>query len=122
MTERSIVVLAYSGGLDTSFCIPYLRERKGHDVITVTVDTGGFSAEDLREIEARATALGAIEHFTVDARQRVFDRYVSYLIKGNVLRGQVYPLAVAAERVAQAEVIADVAKRERATAVAHGST
>lgn len=122
MSERGKVVLAYSGGLDTSFCIPFLAERRHLDVITVTVDTGGFQPGEIREIEQRARSLGAIEHHTIDGRQKVFDSYVSYLIKGNILRGSVYPLAVAAERVVQAEVIADVAKREGATAIAHGST
>ncbi len=122
MTRKEKVVLAYSGGLDTSYCIPYLREKKGYDVVTVTVDTGGFGAEELEEIEARARRLGVLAHETIDGRGRVFDRYVSYLIKGNVLRGAVYPLAVAAERVVQAEIIAEVAQREAAAAVAHGST
>jgi len=120
--SKKKIVLAYSGGLDTSYCIPYLQEKKGFDVVTVTADTGGFDAEELREIEARSKALGAIEHFTVDGRQRVFERWVSYLIKGNVLRGQVYPLAVAAERVVQAEIVAEKAIAVHASAVAHGST
>jgi len=122
VAAKEKVVLAYSGGLDTSYCIPYLKEKKGFDVITVTVDTGGFAPKDLEGIEARARSLGVLAHHTVDARARVFDRYVSYLIKGNILRGQVYPLSVAAERVAQAEAVADVARRENAAAVAHGST
>ena len=122
MSEHKKVVLAYSGGLDTSYCIPFLREQKNLDVVTVTVDTGGFQDGEIREIEARAVQLGALEHRTVDARQQVFDRYFSYLIKGNILRGQVYPLVVAAERVVQAEVVADVAKELGATAIAHGST
>lgn len=122
MAAKQTVVLAYSGGLDTSYCIPYLKETKGFDVISVTVDTGGFSAAELEAIEARARSLGVLEHLTVDARARVFDRYASYLIKGNVLRGDVYPLSVAAERIAQAEAVADVARREKAAAVAHGST
>ena len=116
------VVLAFSGGLDTSFCIPYLREKRGLDVITVTVDTGGFRQEDLQTIEQRARALGVLEHHTVDARQEAFDDFVSYLIKGNILRGQVYPLSVAAERVIQARVVADVVRQSGAVAVAHGST
>ena len=110
MKQTRKIVLAYSGGLDTSYCIPYLREQKGFDVVTVTVDTGGFDAAELAEVEERAKTLGAVEHFTIDARQEVFERWVSYLVKGNVLRGQVYPLAVAAERVVQAEVIARKAK------------
>ncbi len=122
MSERKKVVLAYSGGLDTSYCVAYLREEKDFDVVTVTVDTGGFEEDELQAIERRAFALGAFEHHTIDARQRVFDGYVSYLIKGNILRGQVYPLSVAAERVVQAEVVADVSKKVAASAVAHGST
>ena len=122
MAAKKKVVLAYSGGLDTSYCIPYLQENEACEVITVTVDTGGFSPEELKRIEERAALLGVLSHETVDGRQRVFDNYVSYLIKGNVLRGAVYPLAVAAERVVQAEMIAAVARREKADAVAHGST
>lgn len=122
MASKEKVVLAYSGGLDTSYCIPYLQEKKGYDVITVTVDTGGFRPDELRSIEERARSLGAMAHHTVDARARVFERYASYLIKGNILRGDVYPLSVAAERIAQAEVVAEVALREGAAAVAHGST
>jgi argininosuccinate synthase len=122
MAPKEKVVLAYSGGLDTSYCVPYLREKKGFDVVTVTVDTGGFGPGELEKIEERACSLGAVAHHTVDARARVFDRYASYLITGNVLRGGVYPLSVAAERVAQAEAVAEVARREKAAAVAHGST
>jgi len=122
VADANKVILAYSGGLDTSYCIPYLREKKGMEVTTVTVDTGGFSAAELQEIEARAQQLGVVAHHTIDGRGRVFDRYVSYLIKGNVLRGAVYPLAVAAERVVQAEVIAEMARTENASAIAHGST
>ena len=122
MNQARKIVLAYSGGLDTSYCIPYLREQKGFEVVTVTVDTGGFDAAELAEIEERSSSLGAIEHYTIDARQEVFDRWVSYLVKGNVLRGQVYPLAVAAERVVQAEVIASKVTETGADAVAHGST
>ena len=122
MNQARKIVLAYSGGLDTSYCIPYLREQKGFEVVTVTVDTGGFDAAELAEIEERSSALGAIEHHTIDARQEVFERWVIYLVKGNVLRGQVYPLAVAAERVVQAEVIARKVTETGADAVAHGST
>jgi argininosuccinate synthase len=118
---RKKVVLAYSGGLDTSYCVLYLQE-KGFDVVTVSVDTGGFTSDELERNEARARTLGAVEHHTIDARQEVFDRYVSYQIKGNILRGQVYPLAVAAERVVQASIVARYAVDAGADAVAHGST
>ena len=73
MGAKKKVVLAYSGGLDTSYCIPYLREEEGYDVITVTVDTGGFSRDELEKIEARASSLGVLSHRTVDGRERVFE-------------------------------------------------
>ena len=122
VATKGIAVLAYSGGLDTSYCIPYLREKRGYDVISVTVDTGGFAPGEIAGIEARARSLGVLAHHTVDARKDVFEKYASYLIKGNVLRGAVYPLSVAAERTVQAEAVATVARRERAAAVVHGST
>jgi argininosuccinate synthase len=122
VATKGTVVLAFSGGLDTSYCIPYLKEKRGFDVITVTVDTGGFVPGELEKIEGRARTLGVLAHHTVDARREVFEKYASYLIKGNVLRGAVYPLSVAAERTVQAEAVAAVARREGAAAVVHGST
>lgn len=116
------IVLAFSGGLDTSFCVPYLRETTGEAVHTVTVNTGGFSPDDLAAVEQRAVDLGAASHTTVDARAELFDRVLAYLIKGNVLRGSVYPLCVGPERVVQAAVLVREAQRLGATAVAHGST
>jgi len=116
------LVLAFSGGLDTSFCVPYLREQTGLDVHTVTVNTGGFSAADLAAVEARAVALGAASHTTVDARRALWDRVLRHLVAGNVLRGSVYPLCVGPERVVQAEALAGEAARLGATVVAHGST
>ncbi|MGH8281899.1 MAG: argininosuccinate synthase [Gammaproteobacteria bacterium] len=118
---RKHVVLAFSGGLDTSFCVIYLREQ-GYDVTTVTVNTGGFGAEELQRIESLSLKLGAKEHHTVDARAELFERYLRYLIYGNVLRGNLYPLSVSAERVAQAAKVVAVAKQMGATALAHGST
>ncbi|MGH8160684.1 MAG: argininosuccinate synthase [Gammaproteobacteria bacterium] len=115
------IALAFSGGLDTSFCVPYLRDQ-GWDVVTVTVDTGGFSARELGRIEARSKTLGAVRHITVDAREELFDRYLRYLVYGNVLRGHLYPLSVSAERVCQAAKIAAVARDWGAGAIAHGST
>ncbi len=120
MPER--VVLAFSGGLDTSFCVPWLKERLGGEVVTVTVDTGGLDAGARRDLEARALALGASGHRLVDARARYFDETLSFLVMGNVLRGNVYPLCVGAERGLQARVVADVAREVGAKAVAHGST
>ncbi len=118
----SKIVLAFSGGLDTTFCAIYLREQTGADIVTVTVDTGGFSDRELADIADRAKALGVSEHRVVDAKQDVYDRFVAYLIKGNCLRGGVYPVSVGAERTAQAEAVVQVAHDVGADAVAHGST
>jgi len=120
--SRTRVVLAFSGGLDTSFCLVWMREELGSDVVTVTVDTGGFSPEELERVRRRAVELGAAEHRTVDAREETFDRFVRVLIAGNVLRGRVYPLSVAAERVVQAERVVAVAREVGAEGLAHGAT
>jgi argininosuccinate synthase len=116
-----LAVLAFSGGLDTSFCVLYLKEQ-GYDVATVTVNTGGFSPTELKRIEAASPTLGAISHTTVDARAGLFEGYLRYLIFGNVLRGQMYPLSVSAERVCQARAVAELAKEMKASVIAHGST
>ena len=116
------ILLAFSGGLDTSFCVPYLASTLDDEVLTVTVDTGGFSDSELAEVEARAYALGATNHVTVDARTDLFDRVLRYLIAGNVLRGGVYPLCVGPDRVVQAQALADTAASLGATTIAHGST
>lgn len=115
------LALAFSGGLDTSLCVPFLAER-GWAVHTVYVNTGGATPADLDAIARQAAAVGAVKHHVVDARQAVFDRFVRYLIQGNVLRGGVYPLSVAAERTQQALSVIEVARQVGATAVAHGST
>ena len=116
------IVLAFSGGLDTSFCVPYLRETTGEEVHTVTVNTGGFDPDELDAAEQRALDLGAASHTTVDARAELFDRVLAYLVKGNVHRGGVYPLCVGPERVVQAAVLVREATRLGAATVAHGST
>jgi argininosuccinate synthase len=116
------VVLAFSGGLDTTFCARYLKEELGYEVITATVDTGGFSREELSRIERSARALGVLKHVTVDGKKFVYDRFISYIIKANALRGAVYPISVGAERVAQAVEVARLALKEKAAAVSHGST
>jgi len=118
---HNTIVLAFSGGLDTSWCVPRLAER-GFAVHTAFVDTGGTTAADREAIRAQARAAGAVEHHEVDARAAVFDRFVRFLIQGNVLRGNVYPLSVAAERTQQAISVIDVARQVGAGAVAHGST
>jgi argininosuccinate synthase len=118
---RGPLALAFSGGLDTSFCVPRLADE-GWAVHTVYVDTGGSSEAERAAIRRQAEAVGAVAHHEVDARERVYDRFVRYLIQGNVLRGEVYPLSVAAERTQQALSVVETARALGATAVAHGST
>ena len=113
--------LAFSGGLDTSYAVIALR-REGFDVVTVTADTGGFAPDELETIRKRSAALGAVRHVLVDARQDVYDRFFSFVIRGNVLRGGVYPVAVGAERHAQAEALIAAAREHGCEAVAHGCT
>jgi len=116
------IILAFSGGLDTSFLVPYLSEKYQADVVTATVNTGGFDSEALAGIEKRALSLGAVQHITIDAVDELFDDYLSYLIRGNVLKGGIYPLCVAAERSIQAGKVAEQAIALNAEAVAHGAT
>lgn len=120
--DNSPIILAFSGGLDTSFCVPWLKENLGRDVITACVDTGGIDAEAAAALETRALALGAIEHVLIDAKQDFFDSVIRFLIAGNVLRGHAYPLCVGAERGLQAERLAQIARDRGATTVAHGCT
>jgi argininosuccinate synthase len=116
------IVLAFSGGLDTSFCVPYLRETYGEPVYTATINTGGLTDQEAAAVERRALDLGAEKHVLIDGRQDLFDEHLSYLVKGNVLRGGVYPLCVGPERVTQAKKVIEVARQMGARAVAHGST
>lgn len=116
------IVLAFSGGLDTSFCVPYLKETYDQPVYTVTVNTGGLSQEDEVQLNQWALELGAEQHFTIDGRNDLFWNHLSYLVKGNVLRGNVYPLSVGPERVTQAQHIVNAARELGANAIAHGST
>jgi argininosuccinate synthase len=116
------IVLAFSGGLDTSFCIPWLEETYGRPIVTATVDTGGIDTSAAVELERRALALGAERHVLVEARQEFFDDVIKYLIMGNVRRGQLYPLCVGAERGVQAKHLASLASRLGANTVAHGCT
>ncbi len=116
------VVLAYSGGLDTSFCAVYLSKKLGYEIHAVTVNTGGFSAEEIKDIEKRALTLGVHSYTCIDAVKSYYDTCVKYLIYGNVLKNNTYPLSVSAERTIQAKSIADYAKNINADAVAHGST
>jgi len=119
--QKQPLALAFSGGLDTSYCVPRLAEQ-GYAVHTVYVNTGGSSAAERAAIRRQAEAVGAVAHHEVDARAEVFDRFVRFLIQGNVLRGEVYPLSVAAERTQQALSVIAVARQLGAAAVAHGST
>ena len=121
MRTRGPLALAFSGGLDTSFCVPRLAED-GWTVHTVYVNTGGASAAERAAIAAQARAVGAAEHHEVDARAAVFDRFVRFLIQGNILRGEVYPLSVSAERTQQTLSVVETARAIGAKAVAHGST
>ena len=116
------VVLAYSGGLDTSFCAVYLSKKLGYEIHAVTVNTGGFSAEEIKDLEKRALTLGVHSYTCIDAVKSYYDTCVKYLIYGNVLKNNTYPLSVSAERTIQAKSIADYAKNINADAVAHGST
>lgn len=116
------VVLGFSGGLDTTYCALYLSKELGYEVISVTVDTGGFSPEELTQIEAHAYRLGVSRHITVNAVPAYYDRILRYLIFGNVLKNNTYPLSVSAERLSQALAIAETAHSLEADAVAHGST
>ena len=116
------ILLAFSGGLDTSFCVPWLKDTYQRPVITVTVDTGGIDAEAARSLAERSKRLGAIAHHQIDARGAYFDQVLKFLIMGNVRRGNLYPLCVGAERVLQAQTIAQMALSLGTTMVAHGCT
>src|ERR1700730_8950048 len=116
------ILLAFSGGLDTSFCVPWLKETYQRPVITVTVDTGGIDAAAAQSLAERSQKLGAIEHHLIDARSAYFEQVLKYLLMGNVRRGGVYPLCVGAERVLQAQTIAQMALSLGTKMVAHGCT
>jgi len=116
------VVVAFSGGLDTSYCVKYLSDDRGFEVHTITVNTGGFDAEEVKAIEQRAKNLGVASHKTVDETKNYYDKVIRYLVYGNVLKNNTYPLSVSAERMSQALATATYAKELNADAVAHGST
>ena len=116
------VVLAFSGGLDTSFCVPYLKNERGLEVHTVMVNTGGFSPEEEKAIEQRALSLGAASHTTVDAVDTYYSKGIKYLIYGNILKNATYPLSVSSERVFQALEVLEHVRKIGAAYVAHGST
>lgn len=122
MGKKKKVVLAFSGGLDTSFCAKYLSADLGYDVHTAIANTGGFSVEELAEIERRAVRLGAASHVALDVAADYYNKSIRYMIAGNVLRNGTYPVSVSSERIFQAIAIIEYAKRIGADAVAHGST
>ena len=116
------VVLAFSGGLDTSFCAKYLSADMGYDVYTAIANTGGFTSEELKVIEEKAYKLGAVKHVSLDITQEYYEKSIKYMIFGNVLRNGTYPISVSSERIFQAIAIINYAKEIGADAVAHGST
>ena len=116
------IVLAFSGGLDTSFCIPWLKETCKRPVVTVTVNCGGIDAAAARQLDERARALGASDHRLIEARPEFFDKVIKFLIMGNVKRGNMYPLCVGAERGLQAKYLAQLATSLGSDTVAHGCT
>lgn len=120
--EKKRVVLAFSGGLDTSFCVKYLSEELGYEVYTAIANTGGFSDEELKSIEERAYALGAAQHATLDITEEYYQKSIKYMVYGNILRNGTYPISVSSERTFQAIAIIEYAKSVGAHCVAHGST
>lgn len=116
------VVLAYSGGLDTSFCVKYLSEELGYEVYTALANTGGFSEEELASVEKRAYALGAKKHVNLDITGDYYSKCIKYMVFGNVLRNKTYPISVSSERTFQALAIVNYANEIGADAIAHGST
>ena len=116
------VVLAFSGGLDTSFCAKYLTEECGYELYTAIANTGGFNADDLGKIEEKAYKLGATQHASLDITEEYYEKSIKYMIFGNVLRNGTYPISVSSERIFQAIAIINYAKEIGASYVAHGST
>jgi argininosuccinate synthase len=116
------IVLGFSGGLDTTYCVKYLSEDLGYEVHSIIVNTGGFTEEELKKIETHAYHLGVASHTTIDAVQGYYERIIKYLVMGNVLKNNTYPLSVSAERLMQALHIAEHTKNLEAKMVAHGST
>jgi len=116
------LVLAYSGGLDTSYCAKYLSKEKGFEVHAVSVNTGGFSDAEIATIKSKALELGATSYASIDAVQTFYEKVVKYLIFGNILKNNTYPLSVSAERIVQAIEIVNHAKKVGAEYIAHGST
>jgi argininosuccinate synthase len=115
-------IIAYSGGLDTSYCLVKYAKDEGMEVHTVIVNTGGFSKEELEKIEKRAYELGSSKHIAIDVTQKYYQECIRFMIYGNVLKNNTYPLSVSAERMFQSIAIAEYAKKENAEYIIHGST
>jgi argininosuccinate synthase len=122
MSNKNKIVLAFSGGLDTSYCVPYLQETFDANIHTVLVDTGGFTEQQLSDIEEHAYSLGTDSHQTLRQTEEFYEKVIRYLIFGNVLKNDTYPLSVSSERIFQAVAIAEYATSIGADAIAHGST
>lgn len=120
--KNNICVLAYSGGLDTTFCVKYLQQERGLEVHTIFVNTGAFPKDEIAEIEAKALKLGVKQHRTADVSEAFYNEGIKYLLFGNVLKNDTYPLSVSAERVFQAKAVLDYALEIGASSIAHGST
>ncbi len=122
MSNKKKIVLAFSGGLDTSYCVPYLKQQHQAEIHTVLVNTGGFDKKELAKIEEHAYNLGSSKHQTLQKTNDYYTKVIRFLIFGNVLKNNTYPLSVSSERVFQAVAIANYAKEIEADAIAHGST
>lgn len=121
MGKNKKVILAFSGGLDTSFCVLWLK-KQGYGVVTLTVDTGGFTKTDKENIAKQSHLLGSVKHYFIDGKEELYNQIISYIIKGNILRGDVYPLCAGPERLIIAEKLAKMSDKEQVKAIAHGST
>jgi len=117
-----VAVLAFSGGLDTSYCAKYFSKEEGYLIHSVIINTGGFSADELKEIEAKALALGVVKHVCIDITQEYYKKCIRYMIFGNILKNGTYPLSVSSERVFQAEALAKYARDNKVDCIIHGST